>query len=363
MNDTGNRPRIVFFPDYTVSNPYQSLLYASISDTYEAAPGSIHTALWEQSQAALDETVAFHLHWEDAIYKHASVGSQAKVIELFFKTLETFKRRGGALIWTVHNKQPHDLADKSLHREVCRRVAGLADAVHLHSPGAAEQVIEPFKINPQSVKLIPHGNYLPILQSNYNKHSAREELKFPHSKRLFVLFGRMLGYKGANDLIEAYQELNDPNLLAWIIGKQKERVSNQRPDGRPVDGITIIDKFLSQEDLSLRITASDFVVLPYRDSLTSGSIIHSFSHGRAVIVPRLPAFDGLVSERNAILYKPNDQGSLRSAMKRAAGLDNAMIDQYGQGALAEARNRDWAQIGTMFANMFDACRTANPNAG
>ncbi len=360
MTTIGERGQIVFFPDYTASNPYQALLYASISNAYEATAGTVHNALWEQSQAGLDETVVLHLHWEDVIYKHTAPGDRANAIEVFFQTLETFKERGGALVWTVHNKKPHDSADTELHQQVCRRIARLADAVHLHSAGAAQQVIEPFAIEPSLVHIIPHGNYRPVLPETVEKHAAREALGFPHDKRLILLFGRILGYKGANQLVETYRDLDHPNLLLEIAGVQKERVVTAWPDGQRIEGISTTDGFLSQGDLSLRIAAADFVILPYLDSLTSGSIVHAFSHGRPVIVPRLRAFEDLVSEANALLYKPKDPGSLRHALRRSAELSAATIDQLGRAALAEAERRDWHDIGKMFASLFAQPRSTSP---
>ena len=360
MNKRGRKGEVVYFPDYSPSNPYQALFYSSVSDVYAAHPGSIAAALWRQKQAALDETVIFHLHWEDAIYKHVKGTSADKtsLIETFFDRAQIFKSHGGVFVWTIHNKSPHDTTDTHLHQLVSRRLSVLADGIHLHSTAAAEEVRELFQLDQRRLYIVPHGNYWPVIDKHLSKEDARQQLGIPKNRRIFTLFGRMLAYKGGAALIDAFRSIGEAtNSDLWICGKQIDRIKLDGLTAEEIAHIKVRDEFLPQGELNLHLTASDFVVLPYQSSLTSGSIILAFSLGRPVITPYLNAFREITSSRNAIRYDQDSEDGLAEALRFGAQMNADTLKTYEQEAFKTAGQLDWVRIRDQILKMYCHCRS------
>lgn len=361
MTADGKKQEVVFFPDYTAGNPYQTLFYSSVSGAYSASPGTIQTALWKQMQAGLDESVIFHLHWEDAIYKQPIHDSDNKIdsFNTFVESAIRFKNLGGVFIWTLHNKAPHNPHDILFHKAICQKLSELADGIHFHSNAAALTVRETLKIDQNKIRIIPHGNYAPTIREHVGKEEARKNIGIPKEKRAFILFGRLMNYKGCRELIQAFQSIDDRKSVLWICGKQIDRVSLDGLPDRIKNRIEVRNNFLPQDELNLHIAASDFAVLPYRDSLTSGSIVLTFSLGRPVITPRLAAFGDLTTNRNSVLYEPRDKNGLAGALRRAISMSQTGLEQYEREALRAAKGLDWQRIQGHIRTMYEQCTAAN----
>ncbi len=154
---------IVYFPDYAHANPYQTLLYSGIDGIFHAQHGSIDDARLKLQRQAWDNRVIFHLHWEDALYRHLPSAADALAeCQRFLDQLEAFLDGGGLFLWTIHNRAPHDGRYLEVHASLCEKLAVLADQIHLHSYAALEELERDRALDRGRITVIPHGNYRPL---------------------------------------------------------------------------------------------------------------------------------------------------------------------------------------------------------
>ncbi|WP_157505620.1 glycosyltransferase [Geminicoccus roseus] len=349
---------LIFFPDYTASNPYQHLLYGRLADLHPR-PGTIDDALRLLDHASTTQRVIFHLHWEDVLHRHAADADAARqTVRMFLAKLGDFVARGGSLVWTVHNRSSHAGTHPDLDRALRRTLADLADRIHVHSLAAARAVRSELRVPFQKLIVLPHGNYRPLHDPRgIDRAKIRAARGWSDQEIVVLLFGRLEAYKGGHDLLEAFAAA-PANLRLAIAGKQivalDEQIGQMPPDVR--SRIWSAARFLPEADLGSLVAAADFIALPYRAILTSGSLMLALSLGRPVIAPDLPAITEIVADgREALLYPCDRPGGLRKAMERLVALDESVRNEMAGQAQATGELYDWAWIGRqMGAALVDA---------
>jgi beta-1,4-mannosyltransferase len=340
---------IVYFPDYVHANPYQSLLYSGIDAVFHSQSGSIDDARLKLRRQAWDNRIIFHLHWEDAIYRHLPSEDEALgECQRFLDQLEGFIDDGGLFLWTVHNRAPHDGRYLDVHRELCEKLGQLADQIHLHSHVALEELEQHRQLDRDRITIIPHGNYRPLFPNPGRLAPTEAE-----AGRRFLLFGRLGRYKGGTELVRSFAGLGDGQARLVIAGKQIDPVDLSGVPQAVRQRITVHDRFLSEEDLLAVFDAADFVVSPYLATLTSGTVLLAMSLARPVIVPRLPTLAELVTDGdNGLVFSPDDPEALRDVLRRADQMSAEAWRAMATRAFATARRYDWRVIGHALSGLF-----------
>jgi glycosyltransferase involved in cell wall biosynthesis len=340
---------IVYFPDYVHANPYQSLLYSGIDAAFHSQSGSIDEARLKLERQAWDNRVIFHLHWEDAIYRHLPSADEALAeCQRFLDQLEGFIDDGGLFLWTVHNRAPHDGRYLEVHRQLCDKLGKLADQIHLHSHAALEELEQVRELDRERITIVPHGNYRPLFP-----HPGRLAPTAAGNGRCFLLFGRLGRYKGGAELVQSFAGLRDSPARLLIAGKQIDPIDLSGVPPAVRKRITVHDRFVSEDDLLAAFEAADFVVSPYLATLTSGTVLLAMSLARPVIVPRLPTLAELVVEgENGLLFAPDDPLALQAALERADRMESEAWRQMAAHAFATARRYDWRVIGHSLSGLF-----------
>jgi beta-1,4-mannosyltransferase len=339
---------LLYFPDYVHANPYQSLLYSRIDAVFHAQAGSIDDARLRLQRQPQDSRVVFHLHWEDAIYRHLPSEDEAFVeCQRFLDGLERFQDDGGLFLWTVHNRAPHDGRYLDLHRELCAKLTPLADQIHLHSYAALEELERERAFDRARVTVIPHGNYRPLFPNPAPLERGRLE-----DGAHFLLFGRLGRYKGGEELVQSFAGLDDADARLTIAGKLVDPIDLSGLPAAVQGRIAVHDRYLSDAELLERFGAADFVVSPYRASLTSGTVLLAMSLARPVVAPRLPTLAELVIDGdNGLLFAPDDPGALGAALERASRLDPEAWRRMAGRAFATAHRYDWQVIGHLLSGL------------
>jgi beta-1,4-mannosyltransferase len=339
---------VFYFPDYLQANPYQSLLYSGIDAVFHAQSGGIEDARLKLQRQALDSRVIFHLHWEDAIYRHLPGADEALAeCQRFLDQLERFQDDGGLFLWTVHNRAPHDGRHLDIHRELCAKLGILADQIHLHSHATLEELERERAVDRGKITVIPHGNYRPLYPN-----PGRLEPRPIEDGRRFLLFGRLGRYKGGAELVESFARQGDERARLTIAGKLIDPIELSGVPAAVRGRIEVHDRYLSDADLLELFDDADFVVSPYRASLTSGTVLLAMSLGRPVIVPRLPTLCELVIDGdNGLLFAPDDPAALGAALERASRLEPDAWQRMAARALATANRYDWRVIGHLLSGL------------
>ncbi|MDR2601733.1 MAG: glycosyltransferase [Spirochaetaceae bacterium] len=181
------------------------------------------------------------------------------------------------IVWTMHNKHPHDTAFPFLSRLFMRVIEMFSYKIIIHS----RESLKFIKYIKKAV-YIPHPCYI----NAYGPRAAPEALDGKRLKLLFV--GQIRRYKNIEILISAFNSLNLENAVLTVCGMAAPEYALET--GLLINGNKNIQtrfEFIKDEEMPGLIANHHILVFPYdlRSSLNSGSIILSFSYKRTVIAP------------------------------------------------------------------------------
>lgn len=345
---TFNKPnkKLFFFPDYTKTNPYQDLLYSKFKNI-DVEPLPIEEAIRYQVESKSNDCV-FHIHWQNIITGGAKTAYEHRLLAKDFLTkVQTFKQNGGSVIWTIHNKLPHDIKFKNPEVEFHESLAELVDVIHLHDLSSVNIVEKEYKIDRSKIKIIKHGDYIDSYLNTMSIEKARHILNIPAENLVFGFVGQLRPYKGLDVFIDAASKITRlANVSAIIAGKPvwplvKGKITQQC---QIHEGINVFEDFIPDNELQVYINSSDFIVLPYKEILTSGSVFLAASFGKPIIVPDIPAFQTLKTEEFIFTYDPSIKNSLYNLLESLGSYDKELIKKIGKKSIDYARSLSWNDI-------------------
>lgn len=213
-------------------------------------------------------------------------------------TLVLWRMAGIKIIFTVHDVVPH----RWLFPRVARRLESwilwgcyhAANRLIVHHTAARLQLVKVFGVTQEKISVIPHGTF--SLDS--------EPLPLPPNggQRVVLLFGSLRENKGIHLAIQAVQQLRreGETVSLNICGapfrseRQYWQSCNQLIASAP-DGITVVDRYISDAELRDFIKGSHFVVLPYTEFHSqSGVAALAMSNGRPIIATQAGGLADLV---------------------------------------------------------------------
>lgn len=205
-----------------------------------------------------------------------------------------------------------------LYRLFCRRATWL-----LHVPSQKAQLEREFGCALRS-RMLPHGGHF-VRAWEGNRETARAELGLG-SGELWLCIGFVAAAKGFAPFVRAFASLHRPDATAMVVGTvrtplpadlaeaQALRAAVASGEGR----IAFRDEFVDDASFDRWIVASDVVVLPYRETSTSGVVERARLFGKVVLARDLPGLrDVLEHDPRGVLYRDEE---LPEAIERAAGL-------------------------------------------
>jgi glycosyltransferase involved in cell wall biosynthesis len=304
---------IIFGPDWSSSNPYQKLLYASLRKVY-----NVYSTGFSPKQLSKEYLLAkrpgssiLHLHWLHPFYDANDNVSTTNFIDI----LEYAKELDFTLVWTAHNIMPHEMstATEPNHLRVRQSVIKLCDQILVHDVRAGEALITKFGVSQEKISVAPHGLYEKTMQSKPElKTKVKTALQIEPSRFTVLLAGRIRGYKGIERAINIFTK-GTLNLLS-----NTTLVIAGYPDDDAIDSLILkaaqefsdikyVRGTISDHDLETLFVSADACLLPYEKSATSGLAFLSLSYNTPLITSKLPAFEQFV-DRGVAICAEGDSG-------------------------------------------------------
>jgi glycosyltransferase involved in cell wall biosynthesis len=334
------------------ANPYQGLLYREmrrlgVQVTYlgELTPIQTLNLLLlplEVVARRLAGARVLHLHWVFAFALPGARGFPAMrgaAQAWFLVVLRVCRMAGMHLVWTAHNVLPHEpvFADDVSAR---RALVEASDLVLVHSQSTLDELAALGAV-PRRNAVIPHG---PIGPS-----PAAGPLRTPGAgdrPREFLFFGRVLEYKGVDDLLAAFLAMPADVAAHLTIagqcddpGRRSRLYALARRGGARV--LLRLD-YVPGDEVAQLLGAADAVVLPFRQVSTSGSAMLALSHGRPLIVPDLAGLADLPDQ--AVLRYDGEVAGLADALVRLACADDQALAAMSAAARSYASRTTWQEI-------------------
>ena len=214
-----------------------------------------------------------------------------------------------------------------------RRAFGSMDAVVAHSEHGAARLREEVGLDPDRVRVIPHGafDYLTGLPDERPLPAELAGAEGP----VVLFFGLLRPYKGLDVLLRAFRRVEGAEL--WIVGNPRMEVGPLREmaAAEAPGRVRFLTRFVEDAELPAIFRRADVVVLPYRDAEHSGVLYTALAFGKPLVLSAVGGFPEVAAAGAARLVPPEDPAALAAALAELVGDERARAD-LGAAALAAA---------------------------
>lgn len=271
----------------SAGNDYLRLFCQSLRDQ-----GATVESIWDPREISGNEMDVLVLHWPERIFWNDCWSRW--MLRRSYETLraiQRIRRAGVKVVWVLHNLHPHEATlglrlNWAAHRRMlCRLVDGFITL----SPSTIDVVRKKVSgLAKTPAVFVWHPPY-PV-HSAADKIDSRNEFLLPVNAMVFGYFGYLRHYKGLETAVEAFRKLTGSQYRLLIGGEPHPDLYANEIAARSAgdERITLIAHRLSDRELAALLEASDIVVLPFKEYLHSGSIIHALCQRRTVLTPETP---------------------------------------------------------------------------
>jgi glycosyltransferase involved in cell wall biosynthesis len=263
------------------------------------------------------------------------------------------------LVYTAHNVLPHERTEQDVqtYGEVYRG----CDAVIVHTDKSRRELLERWpEIAASRIVTIPHGNHEHRVDPRLSREEARRRLGLRPDRPVVAFVGKLRPYKGVHLLLDAWTEIRGRVEGQVLIaghaddadyGRQLEATIAERGLGE----VTMLERYLSDDEMNWAFAAADVVALPYAAIDQSGILLYAMSHGRAVVASRLESFVELYGgeeDSGALFFDPGDSRGLADALERVLS-DPALRERLADRAreVSDA-NHSWRDIAQRTSELY-----------
>lgn len=181
-----------------------------------------------------------------------------------------------------------------------------------------------YRITGKPLKVLGHGNIRGIDLEHYNPELPQVQAEAAKIRKpgifTFVFIGRLVGDKGINELVSAFERLNKehPNTRLLLVGPEERNLDPLSPETlSAIESNNAIEAVGSQSDVRPWLAASDLFVFPsYREGFPN-VVIEAGAMGLPSIVTDINGSREIIIEgRNGTIVSPRDARALEASMRR-----------------------------------------------
>ena len=270
-------------------------------------------------------------------------------------TAARIARRGGRpkRIFLTHNVEPHE--PTPVDRWLAGYGLGAADGFLVHARAEAERLR--LRARGRPVRVHPHPSYEFFSERRPSREAARAAIGA--RGRVLLFFGYVRAYKGLADLLSALRlARGDAWDQLFVVGEFYEpRASYEALLQDPAlrGKVTVVDRYVANEEVAAYFAAADVVALPYRSATGSGIAQVAFGAGVPVIATRAGGLEEVVEEGvSGLLVEPSDPKSLARAIERF--FDEDLGSRLRQGVAAARGRFTWDALRDALLSLSEECR-------
>jgi glycosyltransferase involved in cell wall biosynthesis len=276
----------------------------------------------------------------------------ATVLHSYLALAWLAKRAGARVVIEFHEAQ--DVGEASLPlvgrytRLGMRLLLSRVDAVAVHSEFDRLALRDTYPqlagLPTEVVPVGPFGNHVP-----HGDAPASVKDKGPDEPVHLLIFGVVRPYKGHAELAEAVRllTLSGLNIHVTVVGEVWQGYRQPLDELAailPPDRLTIVDRFVADDEVPAYFAAADLLVLPYRRSSASGPLLTAMAWGLPVVTT---AVGGLVEAAagysGAVLVPPCEPAALAEGIREALPLIGT----------THADPNSWARAAERYTSLFD----------
>lgn len=344
VDPDGDSLSVVFLPAFN-GNSYLDLLADALRA--QSCRVTMHQSLSAAHRAGKAADV-LHLHWEKVWTVQPTRRRAIRLSGRLFRTLLRMRRRGTALIWTVHNLRDHESSHPHLERVLQIILARLVHRVVVHHPAAVRTASHWLAIGQGRIAVMEHGAY--PTHGALTQDTARQMLGLPLDATIFASVGFVRSYKRIPVLVDAVRSL-DGDVLLFVAGEPRGDESGRvlaSAGGDPVIRLSL--RRQTEEEIGAVLTAADAFVIAAAETFTSGSALLAMSYGRAIIAVDSPHIRFLCGDSGARYCSTSTVDCLRDAMSSTTRSELHAMGEYN---VARAAEFGWDNAAHALRDVYD----------
>ncbi|NTU80244.1 MAG: glycosyltransferase [Chloroflexales bacterium] len=256
------------------------------------------------------------------------------------------------IVFICHNVVPHEgggVIDRRLALTVLRR----GDALVVHSEQDRYRLLALLPTARVYKAAIPTYAQLGDQPAARPPRDLRRDLGLPEGAPIILFFGFVRPYKGLEYLIQAMRLVRErvaAHLLVvgefWTAPEFYQRYAEECGVSQ---AMTIVNRYVPNEDLQPYFDLADVVALPYVSATQSAVVQLAFGFGKPVITTRVGGLHEVVEDGvSGLIVPPQDEQALAAAIVRyfEQGLAGPLTANVRRAAVTQTFS--WRQlVGTL----------------
>lgn len=219
-----------------------------------------------------------HFNWYEDVPNNKITTYIYKVLFLYIMKLS-----GKRIVYTLHNKKPHDFKNK-YSSKLMHKLLKISDSIVIHSKISRDVIQENFQdVNLKKVKYIPHPNYI----DSYPREKEYENFRKREDQFVVAFIGQIRPYKNVEVILNVANKLSEKSEIIFLIcGKCiNEEYKEQLIKNISGNNVRIDFRFIEDGELNSLMQNIDTIILPYstETALNSAAIILGMSFGKSII--------------------------------------------------------------------------------
>ncbi len=212
------------------------------------------------------------------------------------------KLAGRKIVYTIHNVSPLHGRVRLHHRIIMGLTYRICDALIIHTEEGKERVANLFKVEPEKMRVIPHGEYSFFVPSERcGSGEAKERLLGDRNASTILFFGAIRRNKGLDQAILALRHVRKrvDNARLLVVGElceDWERYGALIEQEGVGDRVFTHLRYVPKEEVGSFFEAADVVVLPYYEITMSGVLQIAFAFSKPVVASDLDGFRESIEE-------------------------------------------------------------------
>ena len=240
------------------------------------------------------------------------------------------------IVSTIHDVIQHPGRNSKLFRFATKKHMINSSKVIVHGEVLIDLAVFEYGIQREKMISIPHGVLSHFKDSNSEY--------FPQ-ENMFLFFGRIYDYKGLDVFLKAALVVSELEPSTKFVIAGSGDLSHYSSLMKGVQILKVINRFVTNSEVSELMQKTKAVVLPYKEASQTGVIPAAYSFGRTVIASSVGAIKEIVKDgETGLLFSPGDYITLAKHMLTLTH-DYSLMAHLERGALEMASNElSWDSI-------------------
>ena len=210
-------------------------------------------------------------------------------------------------------------------------------------------------------RAVVHKTVLPtyevFAEASLAPREARAVLKLKTDENVLLFFGFVRPYKGLDCLLQAMPGvLRKISAHLLIVGEFWDDQALYRTQIERLglaDRVTIVDRYIPNEEISLYFSAADVVVLPYIEASQSAVVQIAYGFDKPVITTRTGGLsESVEAGKTGLIVEPEDSEALSTAIVEF--FQKRLANPFGENIRAIRGRFTWEKLVRLIEELVEA---------